>query len=97
MLTHVQLMSLPSIVEARLAIQREAHLAAYHPHQPNDLMMRGSLLRMVYGHKVNDLAHSPIGHEAGDQHCSFREIQLLGYIVVTLWRNPEISPAFPIE
>lgn len=67
-----------AVVEARPALQGEAHGAPYRPHHPHHPVPVGDRGRMVDGHEVDHLPHALAREEAGDQDSGIGQVELAG-------------------
>jgi hypothetical protein len=83
---HLHLVLLAPVVEARLHLDAELHLAAHHHHAPQEPVPVQLRLRLD-GHEVLQLAHAVGGEEARDQDVRVGEVELLGGPLVT--RRPQ--------
>ncbi len=95
--SHIQGVGGAAVVEPRHTVEREAHLAAYHPDQPDQPMVVGGALRVHNRHEVNDFTHTGIGHETGDEYRAVGKVELFGYVSWFGWSNAKMSSFRTVE
>jgi hypothetical protein len=80
----------PPVVEARLALEPEAHPATDADDSPDQLLLAAE------GHEVLHLADAIARQEAGDQHVGVRQAQLFRG-TLTHRRDPVMAALFAVE
>src|SRR5205823_9085431 len=92
-----KLVALAPVVEAGLALEPERHLAPQTAHTPANPVVLGDHRRIVDGHEVDELSDPGVSHEAGNEACGLREVDLGRRAVVPCRRDPEPSAVAGIQ
>ena len=91
---HLRLLA--RIVQARLAIEVEAHAAAQHAH-PAQQARRAMAELFRAAHQVGDLGADFVAHPVGEQDIGVRHIGLDHARVLDLGRQREVAAPFGVE
>ena len=95
-LVRLALLPLAAVVEARLDLDAEAHLAAHADHPPDEPVPVRSRA-VVDRHEVLDLADAVLVEEARDQDVRVREVELLRRPALGRRARSEVAAALGVE